>query len=101
MSDVPFSSEKLIREVLPVAAGRARVYLDAEKFEEAVKDCSAMIRLDPKDVRGYYWRHDAYGALGKEREAARDLATARRLDAEFVEVWEAVLAEDSDEPEDE
>ncbi|KAI1795778.1 hypothetical protein LXA43DRAFT_989520 [Ganoderma leucocontextum] len=59
---------------------RAAAYLKLGKNEDAERDCDAVIRLDTKNVKGYFRRGQARVALQKLKEAESDLQEASKLE---------------------
>ncbi|CDO75142.1 hypothetical protein BN946_scf184639.g4 [Trametes cinnabarina] len=59
---------------------RAAAYLKLGKNEDAERDCDAVLRLDPKSVKGLFRRGQARVALQKLREAEADFSQALKLD---------------------
>lgn len=58
---------------LPVfLKNRAAAYIKNEKFEEAIKDCSAALEFCPNDPKALYRRSQAKEALGRFEEAYKD-----------------------------
>jgi Flp pilus assembly protein TadD len=51
-----------------------------KKYDLALADFSAAVKLTPKDPVAVYMRSLTYGRLGKKPQADKDLATARKLD---------------------
>jgi serine/threonine protein kinase/tetratricopeptide (TPR) repeat protein len=50
-----------------------------KEYEAAAEDFSEVIRLEPRDPRGYTWRAQAYAARGLNDEARADREMARKL----------------------
>ncbi|KAL4658059.1 hsc70-interacting protein [Arapaima gigas] len=61
-------------------AKRASVYIQMQKPNAAVRDCDRAIAINPDSAQPYKWRGKAQRLLGHWEEAARDLATACKLD---------------------
>ncbi|XP_048847099.1 hsc70-interacting protein-like [Brienomyrus brachyistius] len=61
-------------------AKRASVYVKMQKPNAAVRDCNRAIDINPDSAQPYKWRGMAHRMLGNWEEAARDLATACKLD---------------------
>uniref|UniRef100_A0A8C9RIZ5 ST13 Hsp70 interacting protein n=1 Tax=Scleropages formosus TaxID=113540 RepID=A0A8C9RIZ5_SCLFO len=61
-------------------AKRASVYIRMQKPNAAVRDCDRAIAINPDSAQPYKWRGKAHRLLGHWEEAARDLATACKLD---------------------
>uniref|UniRef100_A0A3B3S935 ST13 Hsp70 interacting protein n=1 Tax=Paramormyrops kingsleyae TaxID=1676925 RepID=A0A3B3S935_9TELE len=61
-------------------AKRACVYVKMQKPNAAVRDCNRAIDINPDSAQPYKWRGMAHRMLGNWEEAARDLATACKLD---------------------
>lgn len=53
--------------------------LDQQQFEQAIEKFSFAIRTDPKLVKAYMGRADAYASLGRMAERAADLAHVAQL----------------------
>ena len=54
-------------------------YLKQDDYQKAIEQYDHAIRLDPEYANAYYNRGNAYGAMGKSAEAARDFAKAKEL----------------------
>uniref|UniRef100_A0A4W3H8G4 ST13 Hsp70 interacting protein n=1 Tax=Callorhinchus milii TaxID=7868 RepID=A0A4W3H8G4_CALMI len=61
-------------------AKRASVYVKMQKPNGAIRDCDKAISINPDSAQPYKWRGKAHRLLGHWEEAARDLATACKLD---------------------
>lgn len=61
-------------------AKRASVYIQMQKPNAAIRDCDRAITINPDSAQPYKWRGKAHRLLGHWEEAARDLATACKLD---------------------
>ncbi|XP_054616606.1 hsc70-interacting protein [Dunckerocampus dactyliophorus] len=61
-------------------AKRASVYVQMQKPNAAIRDCDRAIKINPDSAQPYKWRGKAHKLLGHWEEAARDLATACKLD---------------------
>ncbi|XP_062335690.1 hsc70-interacting protein [Osmerus eperlanus] len=61
-------------------AKRASVYIRMEKPNAAKRDCDRAIDINPDSAQPYKWRGKAHKLLGNWEEAAKDLATACKLD---------------------
>uniref|UniRef100_A0A3B4B0B1 Hsp70-interacting protein N-terminal domain-containing protein n=1 Tax=Periophthalmus magnuspinnatus TaxID=409849 RepID=A0A3B4B0B1_9GOBI len=61
-------------------AKRASVYIKMEKPNAAIRDCDRAIKINPDSAQPYKWRGKAHRLLGHWEEAAKDLATACKLD---------------------
>ncbi|XP_057716610.1 hsc70-interacting protein [Corythoichthys intestinalis] len=61
-------------------AKRASVYVQMQKPNAAIRDCDRAIQINPDSAQPYKWRGKAHRLLGHWEEAARDLATACKLD---------------------
>ncbi|XP_070704740.1 hsc70-interacting protein [Pempheris klunzingeri] len=61
-------------------AKRASVYIQMQKPNAAIRDCDRAISINPDSAQPYKWRGKAHRLLGHWEEAARDLATACKLD---------------------
>ncbi|XP_010745507.1 hsc70-interacting protein [Larimichthys crocea] len=72
-------------------AKRASVYIQMEKPNAAIRDCDRAISINPDSAQPYKWRGKAHRLLGHWEEAARDLATACKLD--YDESASALLKE--------
>ncbi|MBN3323453.1 F10A1 protein, partial [Atractosteus spatula] len=72
-------------------AKRASVYIRMQKPNAAVRDCDRAIAINPDSAQPYKWRGKAHRLLGHWEEAARDLATACKLD--YDEEASAMLKE--------
>jgi tetratricopeptide (TPR) repeat protein len=58
---------------------RARAWMLARRFEEAVRDYTALIERHPRDPRLYTWRAACYEALGQADRAKADWKQARAV----------------------
>uniref|UniRef100_A0A3Q3VQR5 Hsp70-interacting protein N-terminal domain-containing protein n=1 Tax=Mola mola TaxID=94237 RepID=A0A3Q3VQR5_MOLML len=72
-------------------AKRASVYIQMQKPNAAIRDCDRAIHINPDSAQPYKWRGKAHRLLGHWEEAARDLATACKLD--YDEAASAMLKE--------
>ncbi|KAI1884544.1 hypothetical protein AGOR_G00227470 [Albula goreensis] len=61
-------------------AKRASVFIRMQKPNAAVRDCNRAIDINPDSAQPYKWRGKAHKLLGHWEEAAKDLATACKLD---------------------
>ncbi|XP_076609339.1 hsc70-interacting protein [Chaetodon auriga] len=61
-------------------AKRASVFIQMQKPNAAIRDCDRAIKINPDSAQPYKWRGKAHRLLGHWEEAARDLATACKLD---------------------
>ncbi|CAL8274947.1 unnamed protein product [Lota lota] len=61
-------------------AKRASVYIQMKKPNAAKRDCDRAISINPDSAQPYKWRGKANKLLGNWEEAAKDLATACKLD---------------------
>ncbi|XP_047212915.1 hsc70-interacting protein-like isoform X1 [Girardinichthys multiradiatus] len=61
-------------------AKRASVYIKMQKPNAAIRDCNRAISINPDSAQPYKWRGKAHRLLGHWEEAAKDLATACKLD---------------------
>uniref|UniRef100_H3CHN4 ST13 Hsp70 interacting protein n=1 Tax=Tetraodon nigroviridis TaxID=99883 RepID=H3CHN4_TETNG len=61
-------------------AKRASVYIQMQKPNAAIRDCDRAIQINPDSAQPYKWRGKAHRLLGHWEEAAKDLATACKLD---------------------
>ncbi|KAH9849532.1 hypothetical protein C2E23DRAFT_861936 [Lenzites betulinus] len=59
---------------------RAAAYLKLGKNEDAERDCDAVLRLDAKNIKGYFRRGQARLALQKLPDAASDFSLILKLD---------------------
>ncbi|KAI0823216.1 hypothetical protein BC628DRAFT_1385221 [Trametes gibbosa] len=59
---------------------RAAAYLKLGKNEDAERDCDAVLRLDDRNVKGYFRRGQARLALRKISEAESDFSVILKLD---------------------
>ncbi|XP_037113437.1 hsc70-interacting protein isoform X2 [Syngnathus acus] len=72
-------------------AKRASVYVKMQKPNAAIRDCDRAIEINPDSAQPYKWRGKAHKMLGHWEDAARDLATACKLD--YDEDADALLKE--------
>ncbi|KAF4087299.1 hypothetical protein AMELA_G00094200 [Ameiurus melas] len=72
-------------------AKRASVYIMMQKLKTAIQDCDRAIDINPDSAQPYKWRGKAHRLLGHWEEAAKDLATACKLD--YDEDTSAMLKE--------
>ncbi|CAL8289489.1 unnamed protein product [Boreogadus saida] len=61
-------------------AKRASVFVQMNKPNAAKRDCDRAITINPDSAQPYKWRGKANKLLGNWEEAAKDLATACKLD---------------------
>ncbi|KAI5608678.1 hsc70-interacting protein, partial [Silurus asotus] len=61
-------------------AKRASVYIKMQKPNAAIRDCDRAIDINPDSAQPYKWRGKAHRLLGHWEDAAKDLATACKLD---------------------
>ncbi|XP_052347047.1 hsc70-interacting protein-like isoform X3 [Oncorhynchus keta] len=71
---------KLNPRVAIMYAKRASVYIRMQKPNAAKRDCDRAIDINPDSAQPYKWRGKAHKLLGHWEEAAKDLATACKLD---------------------
>ncbi|KAM9746202.1 hsc70-interacting protein [Menidia menidia] len=71
---------KLNPRVAILYAKRASVYIKMQKPNAAIRDCDRAISINPDSAQPYKWRGKAHRLLGHWEEAAKDLATACKLD---------------------
>uniref|UniRef100_A0A674AM90 ST13 Hsp70 interacting protein n=1 Tax=Salmo trutta TaxID=8032 RepID=A0A674AM90_SALTR len=71
---------KLNPRVAIMYAKRASVYIQMQKPNAAKRDCDRAIDINPDSAQPYKWRGKAHKLLGHWEEAAKDLATACKLD---------------------
>ncbi|KAM6904491.1 hsc70-interacting protein [Xenentodon cancila] len=71
---------KLNPRVAILYAKRASVFIKMQKPNAAIRDCDRAISINPDSAQPYKWRGKAHRLLGHWEEAARDLATACKLD---------------------
>ncbi|XP_072444623.1 hsc70-interacting protein [Chiloscyllium punctatum] len=71
---------KLNPRLAVLYAKRASVYVKMQKPNAAIRDCDKAISINPDSAQPYKWRGKAHRLLGHWEEAARDLATACKLD---------------------
>ncbi|KAM3598824.1 uncharacterized protein V6R79_023089 [Siganus canaliculatus] len=72
-------------------AKRASVFIQMQKPNAAIRDCDRAIKINPDSAQPYKWRGKAHRLLGHWEEAAKDLATACKLD--YDEAASAMLKE--------
>lgn len=72
-------------------AKRASVFIQMQKPNAAIRDCDRAIKINPDSAQPYKWRGKAHRLLGHWEEAARDLATACKLD--YDDAADAMLKE--------
>ncbi|XP_059203042.1 hsc70-interacting protein [Centropristis striata] len=72
-------------------AKRASVFIKMQKPNAAIRDCDRAIKINPDSAQPYKWRGKAHRLLGHWEEAAKDLATACKLD--YDEDTSAMLKE--------
>lgn len=61
-------------------AKRASVFIEMQRPNAAIRDCDRAISINPDSAQSYKWRGKAHRLLGHWEEAAKDLATACKLD---------------------
>ncbi|XP_053194716.1 hsc70-interacting protein [Scomber japonicus] len=61
-------------------AKRASVFIQMKKPNAAIRDCDRAISINPDSAQPYKWRGKAHRLLGHWEDAAKDLATACKLD---------------------
>ncbi|CAM6102077.1 unnamed protein product [Calypogeia fissa] len=77
---VQFYSQALRHEVtVPLLCHRADAYMKLALFDDAIHDCSKIIRLQPKVWRAYALRAAAFRERGRFAEAMADLKQAKEL----------------------
>jgi len=67
-------------ETVEALANRALARLKLSRPNEAIEDCSRVLVLDPKNVKGWARRGTAKSSLGDHEGALRDFQEAERLD---------------------
>lgn len=60
-------------------ANRAFAHTKLEEYGSAIQDATRAIEIDPKYSKGYYRRGAAYLAMGKFKEALKDLQQVKKL----------------------
>ncbi|XP_068941509.1 putative protein FAM10A4 [Petaurus breviceps papuanus] len=68
---------------------RASIFIELQKPNAAIRDCSKAIDLNPHTAEPYKWRGKAHRLLGHWEEASQDLSLSCKLD--FDEDANAVL----------
>ncbi|KAM4694267.1 hsc70-interacting protein-like [Discoglossus pictus] len=71
---------KLNPRIAILYAKRASVYVKLQEPNAAIRDCDRAIAINPDSAQPYKWRGKAHRLLGHWEEAAKDLATACKLD---------------------
>ncbi|XP_014910908.1 hsc70-interacting protein [Poecilia latipinna] len=71
---------KLNPRVAILYAKRASVFIKMQKPNAAIRDCNRAISINPDSAQPYKWRGKAHRLLGHWEDAAKDLATACKLD---------------------
>lgn len=75
----PPSSPPAPSSVAALFGNRAFAHIRLEEYGSAIADATDAIALDPAYVKAYYRRGDANFALGKFKEALRDLRAAAKV----------------------
>lgn len=76
---------------------RGLALLEQGKEREALASFDEMLRIDPEDPWGYYFRGDTYERFGKMDEARVEYARVKEIDPDF----DTSLGEESDEVDEE
>ena len=71
------TTEEKVQKLLQSAAG----WSNKGDFDQAIKDCSEAIKLDPYNAFAWRNRGDAYRKLGNEAKAKADFLKAEELEA--------------------
>jgi len=80
--------EENARENLAVTYNnRGTAYYKLNRHEEAIRDYSKAIELDPKDAGAYYNRGTAFSKLSKHEDAIKDFNKAIELNPEYAESY--------------
>ncbi|XP_068606106.1 hsc70-interacting protein [Brachionichthys hirsutus] len=82
---------KLNPSIAVLYAKRASVFIQMQKPNAAIRDCDRAISINPDSAQPYKWRGKAHRLLGHWEAAAKDLATACKLD--YDESASALLKE--------
>ena len=59
----------------------------SEKYDQAIKDFSQAIKLDPNNAEYYYKRGITYGNLNQHHKAIEDFNQAVRLNPKYAEAY--------------
>lgn len=66
---------------------RGLLYGDAREFDDAIRDYSTAIKLDPKYTEAYYFRALAYGRLGHHDKAIDDYTRIIKMSPNHVDAY--------------
>ena len=72
---------------------RGIALLGQEKEHEAISAFDELLRIDPEDPWGHYWRGLTYKSFGKLGKAEVEFARAKELDPDF----DTSIGDESDE----
>lgn len=88
INNCPFS---FFKERSIMYSNRAACYLHLEKFEEAIKDCSRAVELNPQYLKAIMRRAELYEKTEKLEEALADFQRVVELDPSIHAAREACL----------
>lgn len=64
---------------------KAQEYVEAEQYEQAIKELQNALQFDPKDANIYYTMGSLYEQMGKNKESVEAYIKAIQLDPERAE----------------
>ncbi len=71
------------RHLAGAYANRAGVNIDLRRYQSAIEDCNAALRLDAKDYIAFYYRAAAQEKLARHEAAIADYRAVLRLKPDF------------------
>ncbi|MBF2735893.1 MAG: tetratricopeptide repeat protein [Betaproteobacteria bacterium AqS2] len=61
---------------------RCLLYIEQNKHDEAISDCTTAIRIDPESIDAFKARHSAFSQIGDSAGAAKDASKITLLEAQ-------------------
>ena len=61
---------------------RCLLYIQQQLADEAIRDCTTAISIEPENIDAYRARHSAYGSIGDRNNAAKDANKITLLEAQ-------------------
>lgn len=58
---------------------RGEAFVNLKQYQQAMADCNALVKLDPKAYWAYYLRARVYGKMGEKQLAEKDRQMERKL----------------------
>lgn len=77
-----YAIEELDDSIAALYSNRAACYLRLNKYEEAIKDCTRAIELEPNYVKAIMRRANAAFHLGRWKQSAEDFQRIQKIDCD-------------------